>query len=406
MDVKQIEIELAKFIYELETEDRLVRVGLKEKAETAKIYKKYQNLFRREVLTDLKKQIAKTGNAKTHEVLERIYFTITGSFIGLKTAVLDDGIKTYFSKAKVRVKNEELAYFQISPKIAKEPISEKREEYEDAASNVITNINSKQLGLLREEIKLIQSLGFTTYFAYYSAAKKIDYANFYKIVVKIKKETDALWEKVIEKVSMEVLNRPFKNIRSCHLSYLRSLSSFDNFYPKEKVISTFSQFTKDLGLSNLLSRVEIDDKDRPKKNPRAVCYWPKPPEEVHLIIKPIGGEQDFEAMFHEGGHALHGAAVDKKLPYALKTLSRSGALTETFAFIFEDLVFDLLWLSTYLNVSVYTGERIKRQAYFVNLMMLRRYLGKFSYEYGMFSGNRQMLDTSSSSESNQTRRVE
>src|SRR3990167_11361978 len=216
----------------------------------------------------------------------------------------------------------------------------------------------------------------------------MDYANFNKIADKIKKETDNLWQRTIEKVSKEILGRSFKNLRSCHMVYLRSLSMFDNLYPKEKVVSTFLQFANDLGLADLLSRVKIDDKDRPRKNPRAVCYWPKPPDEVHLIIKPIGGEQDFEAMFHEGGHALHGAAVDKKLPYALKTLSRSGALTETFAFIFEDLVFDLLWLSTYLNVSVYTGERIKRQAYFVNLMMLRRYLGKFSYEYEMFSSGR------------------
>ena len=92
-------------------------------------------------------------------------------------------------------------------------------------------------------------------------------------------------------------------------------------------------------------------------------------------------------MFHEGGHALHGAAVDKKLPYALKTLSRSGALTETYAFILEDLVFNPLWLSTFLNVSANSAQRIQKQAYFVNLMMLRRYLGKFSYEYEMFSQN-------------------
>ena len=385
MDVKNIETELSKFIYELETEDRLVRVGLKEKAETAKIYKKYQKLFQKAIIDELKNQIESNKDTKTRDILQRIYFTIAGSFIGLQTASLDDSIKTYFSKAKVKVKNEELAYFQIGPKIAKEPIFEKREEYEDATSNVITNINSKQLGLLREEIKLIQSLGFTTYLAYYSAAKKMNYANFYKIVVKIKKETDALWEKVIEKVSKEILARPFKNIRACHLGYLRSLAMFDNFFPKEKVVSTFLQFAKDLGLADLLSRVEIDDKDRPRKNPRAVCYWPKPPEEVHLVIKPIGGEQDYEAMFHEGGHALHGAAVDKKLPYALKTLSRSGALTETFAFVLEDLVFDPIWLSTFLNVSAYSAQRIQKQAYFVNLMMLRRYIGKFFYEYEMFS---------------------
>src|SRR3989344_7159595 len=153
MDVKNIETELSKFIYELETEDRLVRVGLKEKAETAKIYKKYQKLFQKAIIDELKNQIESNKDSKTRDILQRIYFTIAGSFIGLQTASLDDSIKTYFSKAKVKVKNEELAYFQIGPKIAKEPIFEKREEYEDATSNVITNINSKQLGLLREEIK-------------------------------------------------------------------------------------------------------------------------------------------------------------------------------------------------------------------------------------------------------------
>ena len=57
MDVKNLEDQLAKFIYELETEDRLVRVGLKEKAETAKIYKKYQKLFTKEVLEGIQNQI-------------------------------------------------------------------------------------------------------------------------------------------------------------------------------------------------------------------------------------------------------------------------------------------------------------------------------------------------------------
>jgi len=387
MDVKQIEIELSKFIYALETENRLCRVGLKEKAQTSKIYKKYQNLFTREVLDGLKKQINKSGNAKTREILERIYFTIAGCFIGLKTASLDDSIKTYFSEAKVRVKNEELAYFQIGPKIAKEPIFEKRESLDDVASPVVVKINPKQLALLHEEIALIKTLGFAGYLDYFAKNKKVDYSGFYKISQRIAKETDNVWQKTMSRVSREVLGRPFKNIRACHLVYLRSMSAFDNFYPKEKVVSTFLEFVKGMGFSETLAKIQIDDKDRPKKNSRAVCYWPKPPQEIHLVIKPIGGEQDFEAMFHEGGHALHGAAVDKNLPLSFKLLARSGALTETFAFILEDLVFDPPWLSTYLNVSSYSAQRIQEQAYFVNLMMLRRYLGKFSYEYEMFSEN-------------------
>ena len=393
IDLQTIENRLEKFIYEVENESRLVRAGLKEKAETAKIYQKYKDLFSREVLGLVKNQIdqlresSRTISSSQLEILERIYFALTDGLISYKTASLDDAIKTYFSKAKVKINGEELAYFQISPKIAKEPIFIKREKYDDAAEKVIARVNPKQLAVLKEEIRILKNLGFPGYLDYYSQAKKMNYTNFFQIVQKIKKETDNLWERTMPKVSQEIFGRTFKNIRACHLIYLRSMSLYDNFYPKEKVVAVFLEFTKGLGLFDLLSTVNIDDKNRPSKNPRAWCSWPKPPEEVHLQIKPIGGEQDFEAMLHEGGHALHGAGIFKSLPFAFRNISRSNALTETYAYILEDLVFDPLWLSYFLNVSAFTAERIKKQAYFVNLMMLRRYLGKFSYEYEMFSKN-------------------
>ena len=68
-------------------------------------------------------------------------------------------------------------------------------------------------------------------------------------------------------------------------------------------------------------------------------------------------------------------------------MSRSNALTETYAFVLEGMVFEPAWLSRYLNVSSHTAEKIQWQAYFSDLMMLRRYLGKFSYEFEMFSQN-------------------
>lgn len=392
MDIYKLETEIAKFIYELQTEDRLVRVGLKDKSESAKVYQKYSDLFGMSTIDFLKGQREvfakreKERDAKKRDILARFYFTIVGSFIGLKLAKGSDKITTYFSGAKVKIGGEEIAYFQVAPKIAKENIFEKREQYDKAAVGTVVKINPAQLAVLKSEIQLLKSLGFESYISYFSQAQKMDYANFDKTVERIKKDTDKLWEKVIARVSVDIFKRPFKKIPACHLLYLRSLSMFDNFYPKEKVVSTFKTFAQGLGFSDLLSQIEIDDKDRPRKNPRAVCYWPNPPKEVHLVIKPIGGEQDFEAMFHEGGHAFHGASISSDLAFAYKNLSRSNALTETYAFVLESMVFEPAWLSRYLNVSSHTAEKIQWQAYFSDLMMLRRYLGKFSYEYEMFSG--------------------
>ena len=385
MDIKKLENELSKFIYELETEDRKVRVGLKEKSEQVQIFKKFVHLFNKENLKEISNLIKKSKNSKEKDILERIYFATAGSFIGAKLAKLQDEIITYFSQAQVTVSGEIIPYYEIGPRISKEWIFEKREIYEKAGFEIVEKINDKQLKFLEGEIAWIKTLGFKGYLDYFSKSKQVNYDKFYKVAEKITQQTANLWFNTISKVSQDVFGRPFKNINSCHTSYLRSLSMFDNFFPAQKVVLTFLSSVKDLDLADLLEKIKIDDRDRPRKNPRAVCYWPKPPDEIHLVIKPIGGEQDFESILHEGGHALHGAAIDPKLPYSLKTLAHSNALTEAYAFILEDLVFEPIWLSTYLNVSAHSAAKIRWQAYFVNLMLLRRYLGKFSYEYQLFS---------------------
>lgn len=383
--IVELENKLSKFIHELETEDRLVRVGLKDVSESAKIYKKYKDLFTKETLDAVSAALKGSKDAKEKDILDRIYFTLAGSFMGLELAADSDKITTYFSKATVTVGGEKIAYFEIAPRISKDPIYARREKADDAGTVVVSKANSKQQALLDGEIKLLKSLGFGGYFSFYKEAKKVDFDKFAKVVKKTIGDTDKLWNSVMGKVSADVLGMPFKNVRSCHMTYLRSISMYDNYFPKDKVVETFQKWTRDIGLSDLLAPVKIDDVDRAKKNPRAVCYPSDPPKEVHLVIKPIGGEQDYEAMFHEGGHSLHFTAVDPKLPYSYRALSNSNALTETYAFILEDLVFDPMFLTTYLNVSQFTGAKINWQAHFVNLMLLRRYLGKYSYEYALFS---------------------
>lgn len=387
-DAEHAEKKLFKFIYDLETEDRLVRVGLKKTSQSLKVFEKHKDLFTIANLQKIRKALQNIRNPEQKEILERIYFTIAGSYVGLRLAKLQDRISTYYSQAKVKINDESIYYFQIAPIISKEEIFEKREGLEKAARPVVAKINPAQLRVLKKEIALIKSLGYPSYLNFLTKSKKVDYAKFYSIVLKIKKDTDNLWTKTMDRMSKTIFKRPFEDINSTHVSYLRSVSMFDTYFPKEKVVLTFKKFVDDLGMADLLPAIKIDDVDRPRKNPRAVCYWPDPPKEVHLVIKPIGGEQDFEAMLHEGGHALHAASESAKLPYTFRALSRSHALTEAYAFILEDLVFDPVWLSKYLNLSAQIGLKIQKQAFFVNLLLLRRYLGKYMYEYEMFKSGR------------------
>ena len=384
LDLKMLQGQIAKFNLELETEDRLVRVGLKDKLESAKVYKKHKDLFSKKLLEELKAKI-KAAKGEDLDIAERVYFYLAGSYISQQLAPKYDQLTTFYSKARVKFEGEQLAFYDIAPRLSKDPIYARREILDQLSLKVIKKTKVREFLNLKAEIKLLKTMGWSGYLEFAEASKKIDYTKFEKVIRKVEKSTNNIWNESMNKVSLELLGRPFKKVKACHLSYLRSISAFDSYYPKEKVVPTFEKFVREMDLSDLLACIKIDAATRPKKNPTAVCYWPNPPTEVHLVIKPIGGEQDYEAMFHEGGHTLHAAAENSVLPYAFKCLSRSNALTEAYAFILEDLVFESAWLSRYMNVRAHTGSKIKWQATFVNLMLLRRYLGKFLYEWEVFS---------------------
>ena len=148
----------------------------------------------------------------------------------------------------------------------------------------------------------------------------------------------------------------------------------------------FEASMKDLGfILKKQTNIKIDTAERPGKNPRAVCYTTKVPEEIHLIIKSIGGFYDFTAFFHEGGHAEHYSNMLANLPFAYRYLAVSHASSELFSFLFESLTRNSFWLEKYLNLPKKIAEQVAFDSEMINLCLLIRYLGKFSYEYQLFS---------------------
>ena len=86
----------------------------------------------------------------------------------------------------------------------------------------------------------------------------------------------------------------------------------------------------------------VDSENRPEKNPRAVCFAISVPNDVRLSIKPIGGVDDYNALFHEMGHAQHYANT-KEHAFEFK-YTGEPTVTESFAFLSEYLLANQAWL--------------------------------------------------------------
>src|SRR5262249_15263639 len=106
----------------------------------------------------------------------------------------------------------------------------------------------------------------------------------------------------------------------------------DSLFPGDGMVAALR--TTMLGLGIVLdaqSNVILDTDPRPTKRARAFCSTPRIPDEVHLVLPPIGGREDYSSLFHEAGHAEHYGCTDPAIEFEFRHLG-DNSVTESFAF--------------------------------------------------------------------------
>jgi hypothetical protein len=134
----------------------------------------------------------------------------------------------------------------------------------------------------------------------------------------------------------------------------------------------------DLGVDlRAQANITLDLEQRPNKSPRAFCAPIEVPDRVVLVIQPIGGADDWRALFHEGGHTEHYAHTSRDLPMEEKRLG-DNAVTEGWAMLLQHLIDEPDWLTRRLDFArpaEFAAEGATELLYFV-----RRYSAKLLYE--------------------------
>jgi hypothetical protein len=154
-------------------------------------------------------------------------------------------------------------------------------------------------------------------------------------------------------------------------------ADIDAFYESERLVPSLEETFAGLGIAmRSQPNVHVDVEERRGKSPRAFCAPVRIPGEVHLVMAPFGGRDDYGALFHEGGHAEHYAHVDPELPFEFRHLG-DNSVTEAFASLFEHLTEDAAWLGPP------DGERLERRALVRRRYYERRYGAKLGYELAL-----------------------
>lgn len=371
--------------YELSTEGRLARVGLKERQEIAPIIARYSYLYSRAQIESLRGEM-EAAQGERREELTRLYYALLDGYIDARVSDLQDEVVTSLATATATVAGTTYPFHALVPEISRTPDPAQRERLLEGMVEVIAPRDELLSRLHGETEAAMADLGYKGYIDFFAAVKRVDYARFAAVVERTLNLTRPLYEKYVGAWAQAELGRPLDGLSCAHNYWLRRNQVPAELFPTERMEQTLRDSLRAFGVDLVAqANIHVDAADRPTKNPRACVIGARIPGEVHLIVKPTGGKGDYDAFFHEAGHAEHYACTDPTLPFAFRRLSVSMAHQELFSYLMENLVNDPAWLETYLDLSPAQARFVAYRAALNDLILLRRYCAKFLYEYELFA---------------------
>jgi hypothetical protein len=362
-----------RFMAELDEEYYLHYAGLKEGFDLQPIYERYAELT--ELDTAQMVGVAVDGDARTRELWR---FTCEG-YLGALTRELQEREARMEADLKADVDGEEIPYRMLRPTIANEDDRDKRRRLEEIRGA----LGEEHLNPLYLEAALrvrsgVRELGASTYLELYRDKFGMRLEELADQCRAFLGETEKLWEDAGDRLFRERAGVPLSEAERWDVPRVFRAPTWDPQFPADRMIPALEGTLAELGIDlKSQSNVHIDVEQRPLKTPRAFCAPIEVPEKVMLVIQPMGGPDDWRALFHEAGHTEHFAHTSADLSVEERRLG-DNAVTEGWAMLFQHLTDEPAWLTRRLDFprpEEFAAEGATGLLYFV-----RRYCAKILYE--------------------------
>ena len=361
-----------RFIAAIDEEYYLHFAGHKDSLELVPIYERFGEL------TSLD-QANRVGSAVDGDrrVRELWKFACSG-YLGNLTRDFEEKSARLEAELKATVDGDEIPYRMLRPTIANEPDRAKRQRVENAR-NALTEEHLLPLQLEAEQVvtDAVHALGAPDYVELHRRfGFRLDEMG--DQCRAFLDSTERMWEDAGDRLFRQRVGVSLADAQRYDVARVFRAPEWDPSFPGDRMLPALEATLTDLGVDlHAQKNVELDVEQREKKTPRAFCSPIEVPQRVVLVIQPIGGVDDWRALFHEAGHTEHFAHTRADLPVEERRLG-DFAVTEGWAMLMEHLVQDAAWLNRRLDVprpSEFVAESATGLLYLV-----RRYCAKVLYE--------------------------
>jgi hypothetical protein len=283
---------------------------------------------------------------------------------------------------EAKVDGETFPYRMLRVAMSNEPDRGKRRRLDEERIRLLDeHLNPLYLDALRIDRDAVRDLNAPNYYELYKrfGFKLDELATECRAVLD---DTEKLWEDEGDALFRTRLGFGLGEAKPWDVGRLFRAPELDAQYPADKMLPALEATLTELGIDIRAQRnVHLDLEVRPSKSPRAFCAPIEVPGKVMLVIQPIGGKDDWEALFHEAGHTEHYACTSDDLSMEGKRLG-DNAVTEGWAMLMQHLVTEPAWLSRRLDVP--NVDELGKDGAVSLLYFVRRYCAKLLYEIELF----------------------
>jgi hypothetical protein len=359
-----------RFVADLDEEYYLHFSGQKPTLDVEEVYERYQDLTTLE-------------NAQhMHGAPTELWRFACEGYLGNLTRSHQAKIASVEAELQATVDGETIPYRMLRVAMSNEPDRAKRQRLEATRVSLLDeNVNPVLLEAAEIDRDAVLKLDAPNYYELYKGfGFRLD--ELADECRELLDDTEKLWEREGDKLFRARLGIGLDEARPWDVARLFRAPELDRLYPSDRMLPALEVTLSELGVDlRSQSNVHLDLDPRPSKSPRAFCAPIEVPDRVMLVIQPIGGKDDWAALFHEAGHTEHYAHTSTDL---LTEAKRFGdmAVTEGWAALFEQLVTEPAWLNRRLDVP--RPADVAYDGAVSHLYFARRYSAKLLYEIEFF----------------------
>ncbi|MEA3431414.1 MAG: hypothetical protein U9R01_01865 [candidate division WOR-3 bacterium] len=264
-----------------------------------------------------------------------------------------NGIEEILMKFRPNVGGREMGRTEVRELMRKEEDRDvRREAYLcDNPLGELLKDEGKRLFLRRNE--LARKLGFENYPECILSLLGIPLTRLLSIFKKTKEKTEKYYRDFLESARKELR---VKEIMPWDIPYiLQKIASLpDKYFPRDNLIFSLKKTLKGFGKDFNALNIKIKFTDIPYGG---LCFGIKIPADMRILLNPRDGHRWYSTIFHEFGHAIHGASI-RQDSFLLK--GSEGPFSEGMADVWGGLPSLPEWLESFTSIPHPEIERFMK----------------------------------------------